>query len=131
LGLRLLTPAQPIIFPHPRTAINPPTFHDRTPPLNSVFHHNSRYHPIATALYSAADGRTIAYKRRRFLPQGRAMESWQQVTVSENDRLDHIAFRTLDDPEQFWQICDANDAMNPDDLVAEVGRVLVIPLPQA
>ena len=36
----------------------------------------------------------------------------------------------LGDPEQFWRICDANDAMRPDDLTAEVGRRLLIPVAQ-
>ena len=53
-----------------------------------------------------------------------------EVTVTEGDRLDLITARTLGDPEQFWQICDANNAMNPVDLTAELGRSLVIPLPQ-
>ena len=39
------------------------------------------------------------------------------------DRLDLITARTLGDPEQFWRICDANDALDPDDL-AEPGRRL-------
>ncbi|MFL5804527.1 MAG: hypothetical protein ACJ8CR_22625 [Roseiflexaceae bacterium] len=36
----------------------------------------------------------------------------------------------LDDPEQFWRICDANRAMRPDELTETVGRRLRITLPE-
>ena len=42
------------------------------------------------------------------------------------DRLDLVAFRYFQDPEQFWRICDANGALWPDDLL-EPGNVLLIP----
>jgi hypothetical protein len=95
-----------------------------------MFEHTSRYDPIENAIYEAADGRHITYKRRRFLPQGEAMPLLAEVTVGVDDRLDLVAARTLGDAEHFWQVCDANNAMNPFDLAAEVGRVLRIPLPQ-
>lgn len=95
-----------------------------------MFEHTSRYDPIENAIYKAADGRHITYKRRRFLPQGEAMPVLAEVSVGVNDRLDLIAARTLGDAEQFWQVCDANNAMNPFDLTAAAGRVLRIPLPQ-
>jgi nucleoid-associated protein YgaU len=50
--------------------------------------------------------------------------------VTEGERLDQITARYLGDPEQFWRVADANNAMRPDDLTAEVGRTLRIPLPQ-
>lgn len=95
-----------------------------------MFEHTSRYDAIENATYEAADGRHITYKRRRFLPQGQAIPVLAEVTVGVGDRLDLIAARTLGDAEHFWQVCDANNAMNPFDLTAEVGRVLRIPLPQ-
>ena len=95
-----------------------------------MFDHNSRYAPIEDAIYEAADGRRIPYKRRRFLPQGETLPLLAEVSVGEGDRLDLIAARTLGDPEAFWQVCDANNAMNPFDLTDEVGRVLRIPIPQ-
>jgi hypothetical protein len=95
-----------------------------------MFEHTSRYDPIENAIYEAADGQNITYKPRRFLPQGEAMPLLAEVTVGVDDRLDLIAARTLGDAEHFWQVCDANNAMNPFDLTAEVGRVLRIPLPQ-
>ena len=53
-----------------------------------------------------------------------------EVTVIRGDRLDLIAARTLGDPEQFWRVCDANDAMNPVILTEEPGRTLRVPVPQ-
>ena len=95
-----------------------------------MFEHTSRYYPLEEAIYEAADGRRIVYKRRRFLPQGEAMPLLAEVTVGVDDRLDRIAARALGAPEQFWQVCDANNAMHPFDLTAEPGRILRIAIPQ-
>ncbi len=95
-----------------------------------VFDFTSRYYDLDTAEYTTKDDRKIAYKRRRFLPQGKNLPLLQEVTVVQGDRLDLITFNTLGDSEQFWQVCDANNAMNPENLTAEIGKVLRIPLPQ-
>ena len=96
-----------------------------------MFEPTSRYYAIPTATHTAADGREVAYKRRRVLPRGGSLPLLVEVQVAQGDRLDLIAARTLGDPEQFWRVCDANDAMNPADLTAEVGRTLRVPVPQA
>jgi hypothetical protein len=96
-----------------------------------MFDHTSRYHSLETAPYTTADGRTIAYKRRRFVPQGKTLPLLQEVLVVEGDRLDVITYRGLGESEQFWQVCDANDALNPAELTEDVGRILRIPMPQA
>jgi hypothetical protein len=49
--------------------------------------------------------------------------------VTQGDRLDRVAADAFGDPEQSWRICDANAALDPDELVSEVGRRLVIPQP--
>jgi hypothetical protein len=95
-----------------------------------MFEPTSRYAAIETATYRMADGREVVYKRRRFLPQGERLPLVQEITVTQGDRLDLIAARTLGDPEQFWQVCDANNAMNPVELTREAGRVLRIALPR-
>ncbi len=94
-----------------------------------MFESTSRYYPLETAIYTMPDGRIVAYKRRRFLPRGEEMDLLVEATVTEGDRLDLITGRTLGDPEFFWRICDANDAMNPFDLVAEINRKLRVPVP--
>jgi nucleoid-associated protein YgaU len=94
-----------------------------------MFASTSRYYALETATYETPDGREIAYVRRRFLPQGDDLPLLVEVTLTEGDRLDLIAARTLGDAEQFWRVCDANDALNPADLV-EPGRTLRVPVPQ-
>lgn len=96
-----------------------------------MFDLTSRYAALETAPYTTPDGqRELAYKRRRFLPQGDTMPLLVEVTVSDGDRLDLIAARTIGAPEQFWRIADANNAMNPTDLTTTPGDVLRVPIPQ-
>ena len=95
-----------------------------------MFEHTSRYYNLDTAQLTTSDGRKIAYKRRRFLPQGKDMPVLVEVIINDGDRLDLITARTLGVGEQFWQVCDANNAMNPDSLTAEPGRRIRVPVPQ-
>ncbi len=96
-----------------------------------MFETTSRYYALETVTFSMPDGRIIAYTRRRFLPQGESLPLLVEVAVAQGDRLDLISARTLGDAEQFWRVCDANNAVNPPDLTAEVGRALRVPIPQA
>jgi hypothetical protein len=84
-----------------------------------MFDATSRYSDLEDDTYQAPDGHTVRFKRRRFLPHGAAMPLLQEVEVATGDRLDLIAARTLGDPQQFWQICDANNCMNPFDLTGD------------
>lgn len=96
-----------------------------------MFPVTSRYHKTETARYKSANGREIVYLRRRFLPSApSATGSAAPVehSVTEGERLDNITARYLGDPEQFWRLCDANNAMEPDELTAEIGRRLKIPM---
>lgn len=95
-----------------------------------MFEPTSRYYHLKDARYTLPNGTHVLYKRRRFLPQGESMPQLFSVPVLAGDRLDLIAARTLGDPSQFWRIADANDAMNPFDLVARPGISLRIPNPQ-
>ena len=96
-----------------------------------MFQFSSRYYNLETVTFVLPDGRLVPYKRRRFLPQGETMPLLVEVHVAEGDRLDLITARTLGDPEQFWRVADANNAMNPFDLTTEIGRRLRVPIPQA
>ncbi len=97
-----------------------------------MFPVTSRYYGIEIATYEVAEGRTVNYLRRRFLPDGAKAVVLTEHTITQGDRLDNVTARYLGDPEQFWLVCDANNAMRPDDLLAEseIGRRLRIPLPQ-
>ena len=95
-----------------------------------MFPPTSRYFGIETAKFIDATGREIIYLRRRFLPDSGTMVVIAEHTVTEGDRLDNVTAQYLDDPEQFWRLADANDAMQPEELTSEVGRRLRIPIPQ-
>jgi len=97
-----------------------------------MFTQPSRYYSLETVTLTTPDGREIVYLRRRFLPDGTKAVILTEHVVTQGDRLDNITARYLGDPEQFWLICDANNAMRPDDLTSEseIGRRLPIPLPQ-
>jgi hypothetical protein len=91
-----------------------------------MFARGSRYESVPDARWVDPAGREIVYKRLRLVPPpGLAV---QGHVVARGERLDLIAFRFYRDPEQFWRLCDGNTAMRPDDLVAEPGRRLVVPL---
>ena len=94
-----------------------------------MFDQTSRYHAVPDATLTLPDGRTVAYKRRRLLPPSSDLVKLGEVAVEAADRLDLLAARTLGDPEHFWRLCDANDALDPHDLLTP-GRRLTVPLPQ-
>ena len=93
-----------------------------------VFPPNSRYADLPTAERELSDGRKLLFTRRRLLPQGQTLPVVAELTPTDSDRLDLIATRSLADPEQYWRICDANDVMNPADLLNRRGQRLRIPL---
>jgi hypothetical protein len=99
-------------------------------PPTSGFPPTSRYAGVETAKIALADSRTVVYLRRRFVPAPEAFSLLQEHTVTQADRLDNIAARYLGDPEAFWQLCDANRAMRPDELTETIGRKLRVTLPQ-
>ena len=92
-----------------------------------MFSHTSRYYRVGDATYTLADGRTVQYKRRRFIPRpGSLVQSL--VTVRPDDRPDLVTARSIGDPLLFWKIADANLAMNPFALTDVPGRVLRVPI---
>jgi nucleoid-associated protein YgaU len=95
-----------------------------------MFSPGSRYYnlPTNTITAVAADGtmRQIRYVIRRFLPPADASGTLVQYTVAQGDRLDNIAARYIGDPTQFWRICDANNAMRPEELTERVGNSIRI-----
>ena len=95
-----------------------------------MFPVTSRYHGIDTARYEAPDGREIAYLRRRFLPPPGEGALIAEHAVVQGDRLDNVTARYLGDPEQFWRVCDGNNAMQPQELTDAIGRLLRIQFPQ-
>ncbi len=97
--------------------------------MTNRFPPGSRYAAVETTTLTTLDGRTIVYLKRRFLPSPDRFAVLYEHTVREGERMDHIAFQHLGDPEAFWRICDANAAMHPDDL-ATPERVIRITMPE-
>ena len=92
-----------------------------------MFFRGSRYERVDEAELTAADGRIIRYKRMRFIPENAGTASY---IVRQGDRPDLAAYNTVGDPEQFWRVCDANNAMRPEELTETVGRQIRITLPE-
>lgn len=90
----------------------------------------SRYHRTETVQLRTDSGRTVVYLGRRFVPPPERFELIQEHTVTEGERPDTISAAYLGDPEQFWQLCDANAALHPVELTATLGRTLRITLPE-
>jgi hypothetical protein len=92
-----------------------------------MFFRGSRYEDVPEAEIGGPDGRTIRYKRQRFIPE---LESGRATRlVREGDRADLLAYAALGDPEAFWRLCDLNRTMRPVDLAAAPGTRIAIPSP--
>ena len=89
----------------------------------------SRYYGLEIATLATVPDQPIVYLRRRFVPPAEKFQLLQLHTVTQAERLDNITDKYLGDSEQFWRLCDANDAMRPEELTETVGRQLRITLP--
>lgn len=89
-----------------------------------MFARGSRYESVAQGVYTDREGREYPYVLLRTIPP--AGPTIRTYRVADGDRLDLLAWRFYRDPEQFWRLCDANAALDPDEL-REVDRVLRIP----
>ena len=97
---------------------------------SNLFPPTSRYFGVETAQLQLPDGRTVSYLRRRFVPSPDNFALQQLHVVTQGERLDNITAQYLNDPEQFWRLCDANAALRPEDLTEPPGRTLRITLPE-
>lgn len=88
-----------------------------------MFFKGSRYEKVPTRTLTDPSGRVIAYKSTRFISPTQPMEGH---LVAADQRFDHIAWLHYRDPLRYWRICDANEALWPDDLL-EPGAILRVP----
>ena len=95
-----------------------------------MFDEQSRYAHLEKRELETADGRRITYVTRRLIPPAAVYQTGNHISVTDSDRLDLIAHRTLGVPTAFWQIADANEAVHPATLTSLPGRTLVIPVPR-
>ncbi len=93
----------------------------------------SRYAALEVLSHTTTGGggepRTLRYCARRFLPDPSAGTTLLEHVVTQGDRLDNLAARTLGDPLLFWRIADSNSAIMPETLCDEPGARIVISLP--
>lgn len=95
-----------------------------------MFEPTSRYFTLEAAPWTLPDGREVRYVCRRLIPPppGEMDGIFAEHAVTEAERPDHIAARYLGDPELFWRLCDANNAMRPEELTGEIGRRIRVAL---
>jgi hypothetical protein len=89
---------------------------------------SSRYYGSAVEQFVTAGGTPVMYLARRIVPQASTYTSTQTYAIVDGDRLDNLAATFLKDPLLFWMICDANGATDPDELTAQAGRSIAIPV---
>jgi hypothetical protein len=95
-----------------------------------LFAPNSRYYGLPIKSITTSDGRTLNYLARRFVPQTDRFAFLKEHAVAQGDRLDILAAKYFNDPEQYWRLCDANNAIRPDELIEAIGRRLRVTLPE-
>ena len=98
-----------------------------TPP---AFAATSRYYGIPTSQLVQADGRTVVFVQRRFLPPPENFATIQTLTLAAGQRPDQLAAQYLGVAEQWWRLADANGAMQPEAMTAVPGSSLRITLPE-
>lgn len=82
-----------------------------------MFSKTSRYRKLPDDLTNDAEGRNIASKSLRSLPE--TTGSFTHV-IEEGDRLDHLAYKYYRQPQKWWRICDANpEFMSPQSLLGK------------
>lgn len=90
----------------------------------------SRYYKTEVASLELADGTTVSYLRRRFVPSSDCFVLLVAHRVKDGERLDNLTAKYLGDPEQFWRVCDANDTIDPNDLTDTIGGTVRITMPE-
>lgn len=80
-----------------------------------MFNSDSRYANAGTYQVTLADGTIVTVTR---IPRPSTQRSVGWYPHTDDERLDVIAYRFLDDATRTWLLCDVNDAMSPDALAA-------------
>jgi hypothetical protein len=97
-----------------------------------MFDPTSRYYnlPMTTLTVVGRDGTPVEVRhmRRRFITPADGETILLEHTFAQGERLDNITARYLDDPTQFWRVCDANLVLRLEEL-ERVGRVINITIP--
>jgi hypothetical protein len=89
---------------------------------------DSRYASAPQLTYTSADGEQVIYVTPRVLPMPESYVPVALHRVTDSDRIDLLAWKSLGNPTLSWRIADANRAMHPGALPGEPGDTLVIPV---
>lgn len=89
---------------------------------------DSRYASAPQLAYTTADGAQVTYVTPRVLPSPESYSPVALHRVTDSDRLDLIAWKSLGNPTLSWRIADANRFMHPGALPGEPGDTLVVPV---
>jgi hypothetical protein len=89
----------------------------------------SRYSGLPLLSQATPAGGQVSYVSRRFIPPAGSFAALQRYQVQQGDRPDTIAAAVLGNPLSYWQICDANQVLDPAGLTAVPGAFIVITLP--
>ena len=89
-----------------------------------MFDPSSRYASVETYQVLDAQGNTVTIKKIRFIPVTNSVLSRQIIA---GDRPDLMAYAYYQDATRFWRIADANQVMDPAELVATPGQWISIP----
>lgn len=94
-----------------------------------TFGPESRYYGLPLRSLTSASGNQISYVARRFIPPPQDFTVLQLYRVQQGDRVDVIAATLLGNPLSYWQLCDANTAIEPPDVVSAPGAFINVTLP--
>lgn len=88
-----------------------------------MFTDKSRYAKVPTVETQTSGGRAVVALKLRRLPPA----AGDAHAVKDNDRLDLLAQQQFADGTRFWQVADANSALEANDLTAVTGESLSLP----
>lgn len=86
---------------------------------------DSRYARTDNTTKTLADGRTVTYLRRRFIPDTTDLPTQAFHDMSAVDRLDNLAATYYGDSQLWWRVADANAVSDPDELLVAGRRVRI------
>lgn len=97
---------------------------------STTFPATSRYAQTPVQAWDPGAGRpSVPYLGRRFCPPSDGLALLYQVRIAQGDHRDVLAWRHLGDAELWWQLADANGALDPRELTRTAGTALRITLP--
>lgn len=96
----------------------------------TAFPPTSRYHGAEVEAYDPGDGLPpVPYLARRLCPRAERFSPLYEVMIAEGDRRDLLAARHFGDPALWWQLADANGAVDPRTLTERPGARVDVTLP--